>query len=243
VDFERLGLTYRAVRIERRMRQEDVARAARISRSDVSRMERGRGATVSFRTLDAVARALDIRLDVTVRWRGGDLDRLLGARHSAMHERAARMFDDAPAWVREAEATFAIFGERGSIDILAWHPGRRALLVVELKTEIVDVQALVAQVDRYRRLAPKVALARGWEAAAASCWVIVADSSTNRRREAAHRAMLRNAFPLDGRAMKGWLRDPVGRVAGLSFISYDRGVSGIRAPAAIRRVRPHGRRP
>jgi len=38
----------------------------------------------------------------------------------------------------------------------------------------------------------------------------------NRRRLAGHRAMLRNAFPTDGRTMRGWLREPAGPVAAWS---------------------------
>ena len=43
------------------------------------------------------------------------------------------------------EVSFSIYGERGVIDILAWHPGRRALLIIELKTDIVDVNELVGR--------------------------------------------------------------------------------------------------
>ncbi len=60
------------------------------------------------------------------------------------------------------EVSFAVYGERGVIDILAWHPGERALLVIELKTEIVDIQDLIGTVDRKRRLARVVARDRGW---------------------------------------------------------------------------------
>ena len=45
----------------------------------------------------------------------------------------------------------------------------------------------------------------------------------NRRHLARHRVMLRNAFPLDGRALQRWLRDPVcqgaGAVNGLAFLA------------------------
>jgi hypothetical protein len=59
-------------------------------------------------------------------------------------------------------------GERGIIDVLAWHAGRRCLLVIELKTELVDPAALLAQVDRYRRLALALARERGWGVAGAA---------------------------------------------------------------------------
>lgn len=34
------------------------------------------------------------------------------------------------------EVSFSIYGQRGVIDILAWHAATRSLLVIELKTEM-----------------------------------------------------------------------------------------------------------
>jgi hypothetical protein len=36
--------------------------------------------------------------------------------------------------------TFSIYGERGSIDLLAWHSETRTLLVVELKSELTSIE-------------------------------------------------------------------------------------------------------
>ena len=41
--------------------------------------------------------------------------------HAAMHEDVARLFATLPGWDEVPEVTFSEFGERGSIDILAWH--------------------------------------------------------------------------------------------------------------------------
>ena len=76
---------------------------------------------------------------------------MLNAGHAAMHEAAAREFDGT-AWRAAAEATFSIYGERGVIDILGFHPATGSLLVIELKTDLVDVQGLIGAVDRYRRI-------------------------------------------------------------------------------------------
>jgi hypothetical protein len=66
-----------------------------------------------------------------------------------------------PAWILAPEATFSIYGERGAIDILAWHPGRRVVLVIELKTDVVDLNELLGTLDRKRRLARTIASERG----------------------------------------------------------------------------------
>ena len=177
MEDDRLGSAIRAVRIRRGWRQIDLAAAARVSRSTISRMERGHVGSLSVDMLRSIAGALDVRVELRGRWRGGDLDRLLNARHSALHEVVARYLAGLPGWIREPEVSFAIYGERGVIDILAWHPGRRALLVIELKTDIADVNELVGTVDRKRRLAARVAHERGWDVGAeatVSVWVIVA---------------------------------------------------------------------
>ena len=64
-----------------------------------------------------------------------------------------------------------MYGERGVIDILCFHSPTGSLLVIELKTEIVDVQDLVGGVDRKTRLAARVATERGWIARSTACWV------------------------------------------------------------------------
>jgi transcriptional regulator with XRE-family HTH domain len=225
MDDMRVGAAFRAVRRRRGWRQQDVAERAGVSRPFVSLVERGHLDRVSLRTIRRIAAVLDIRIDLVARWRGGELDRLLGGRHSALAERVAAYLTGLPGWAVAPEVSFSIYGERGVIDILAFHEPTGTLLVIELKTAIVDVNELVGNADRKRRLAARVAAERGWHASSVSCWVIVETGSTNRRRISAHRTMLRAAFPQSGRTMHGWLRRPAGRVAGLSMWSSVNGRS------------------
>ena len=237
MDDQRFGSAIRSVRIKRGWRQLDLAQAAGVSRATISRLERGHPGSLSLKTIRRVSHALDIRVDLVARWRAGDLDRLVNARHSELHELVARMFrDQLPAWVLRPEVSFASYGERGVIDVLAWHPDRRALLVIELKTDIVDVNDLVGGVDRKRRLAGRVASDLGWSAETVSVWVIVAEGRTNRARIAAHGAMLRAAFPADGRSIRSWLRDPAGPVAALSIWHDAHGENVRSSRRPVRRV-------
>ena len=64
---------------------------------------------------------------------------MLNSKHSAMAETMTRWFGRQPGWVVRPEVSFSIYGERGVIDFIAWHAVRRALLLIELKTELVDV--------------------------------------------------------------------------------------------------------
>ena len=218
MDDQRLGSTIRAVRLKRGWRQVDLAARSRVSPATISRLERGHPGSLSLDIIRRVAAALDIRVDLVPRWRAGDPDRLLNAKHSQLHELVARWFDaELPVWVLAPEVSYAIYSERGVIDIVAWHPGRRAVLVIELKTDIVDVNQVIGKVGEKARLIRRIVKDRGWVPLTVSTWVIVAAGRTNRARLASHQAVLRAAFPTDGRGIRRWLADPVGSVAALSL--------------------------
>ena len=200
------------------------------------RIERGRLIGIPFGKVRRVAGALDARVDVVVRWQGGDLRRLISARHSQMHEVMTRFFQDLGGWIAEPEVSFSIWGERGIIDILAWHPTNRVLLIIELKTELIDVNELLGTHDRKRRLAATIAQERGLEPTAIGSWVVLADSRTNRRAVASHAATLRAKLPTDGRGIGSWLRNPTVPVNALSFLPSVHGLHLGDGAAPVKRV-------
>jgi hypothetical protein len=104
--------------------------------------------------------------------------------------------------------------------LLAWHQATGSLVVIELKTAIVDVDELIGTLDRKRRLAPRIAELRGWSAGQVSTWLLVADSKTNRRRVAEHRTLLTSGLPLDGRSLGSLFTRPErGAQSGIAFWS------------------------
>lgn len=236
MDDQKLGWTLRGIRIRKRWRQEDLAARAGFSRWLVMRIERGRLNGVPLGKLRAAAETLDARVDVHVRWQGGDLDRLINARHALMHEVMTTFFRDLGGWVTEPEVSFSIWGERGIIDILAWHPTNRILLIIELKTELVDISELLGTHDRKRRLAAKIGQDRGHEPTAIGTWVVLADSRTNRRAVASHAATLRTKLPTDGRGIESWLKAPKGAVDALSFLPSVQGMHLRGDAAPVKRV-------
>lgn len=159
---------------------------------------------------------------------------MVTARHSQLHEAFGRWISrGSVGWTVAPEVSFNIWGERGVVDLLLWHPVRRALVIVEFKTELADIGALIASMDIRRRLAREIAASRGWEPLVVATWVVVARSRTNERHLSAFRTMLRSAFPADGRRMLAWLRDPAGAVDGMSLWQGPESTS----PAPARRVR------
>lgn len=237
MDDVRIGAILRIIRIRRHLRQSDVARRARVSRQIVGRIEGGEMGRYPLGTVRAVAGALGVRLDVQARWQGAEVDRVLHSAHAELHESVAVVLGEIGGWVWRSEVTFSHFGERGVIDILAWHAETRSLLIIELKTELVDPQELVATMHRRVRLGRTIASEQGWDPATVSAWVVVRDTTTERRRLKRHGGLLRAAFPAEGRTMRAWLRQPRRAVSALSFWSIvtPGGASEIQGP--VRRVR------
>ncbi len=241
MDDQRVGAAIRAVRVRRGLRQADVASRARVSSSMVSLIERGHIGSASLNRLRSVASVLEIRLDVLVRWRGGDLDRLLSSKHAALTEDVAHWITGLSGWAVFPEVSFAYYGERGVIELLAWHASSRTLLVIEIKTEIVDLQEMLGTLDRKTRLALKVGQDRGWNPRAVATWLVVAEGTANGRHIANHPSLVRSALPASGFQMRNWLRRPSGAIHGCSFWSNSNRSGATRRLVASKRVRPSRR--
>lgn len=240
MDDLRLGTALRALRIRRRWRQVDLAARVGVSRATVYRLERGHVDVVSIAAVRKIARELDAWVDLTLRWQGGELERLVNARHSALHEAFARTLGTTPGWVFVPEVSFSIYGERGVVDVLGWHAATRAVLIVELKSDLVDIQEHLATLDRKVRLSPRIASERGWRADKVGAWLLLGAGRTNRRRIEAHRTLLRSSLPDDGRRASAWLRTPAGGLRALSQMPYAHEASVRPNTLGVKRVRSRG---
>lgn len=227
----------RAIRVRSRLTQRELSIAAAVPRSVVQVVEDGRLDRVRIGDLRRIAAGLDASVDLWLRWRGGDLPRLVNARHAALHEVVAGRYRGLSGWSYEPEVSFNEFGERGVVDGLAWHKESRSLVIHELKSELVDLSDLMATTDRKRRLAMRIVADRGWNPASVSLWIVVADGRTNRRTLARHAAVLRAKFPADGHAVGAWLRNPSGRLDALSFLPVASADGRPRGGGAVRMVR------
>ena len=74
------------------------------------------------------------------------LDRLLDEKHARSSARPS-ICSRHLGWVAEVEVSYSVYGERGSIDILAWQQTLAALLVIEVKSELVSVEATLRKLD------------------------------------------------------------------------------------------------
>ena len=235
MDALRIGRSLRALRIRRGWRQADVASMAGCSQRQVSRIELGAIDRTSLGTLEALALALGAQLDVRVRWRGEGLDRLLDEAHAALVDETVRRLVKL-GWMCEVEVSFSVFGERGSIDVMGWHPAALSLLVIEVKSLVPDAQAMISSLDRKARLAATVAKSRGWSAAHVGRLLVIGDSTTSRRRVTRFDALFATAYPHRRSAVFAWLRRPVGSLSGLIFLPDSRGGGARRPAAGLQRV-------
>ena len=186
MDDAALGAVVRSLRRRRGWRQTDLARLAGVSDTLIGLLEGGGAERLGVRRVRQVCAALDIRLGWDAGYRRAELAKLRDERHAALAEQLTRELQ-ARGWLVAPEVSFNEYGDRGRIDLLAYDPRSRTLLVVEIKTVLPDVQELLGGLDVKRRVAGKVARRMGWQAASVVPVIALAATTTNRRRIADHR--------------------------------------------------------
>ena len=140
------------------------------------------------------------------------------------------------------EASFNNYGERGRIDVIAYHPAARTLLVIEVKTLIVEVQSILGGLSVKERVAPSLARSLGWRPLVCVPALVVSESTTNRRRISEHERLFAR-FAIRGRSAVAWIRRPIGAPDGLLLLLKvpNRNQAGLRR-AGRQRVRLRGAR-
>jgi transcriptional regulator with XRE-family HTH domain len=219
------------------MSQTQVAVAAGLSRAVVSTIERGLLEDTSLRLMRRVAASLGISFEIEPRWRGAELATLLDERHARLVEMVVARLTRL-GWQVRAECTFSIWGERGAVDVLAWHPARRAVLCVEVKTKIADIQDLLSTMDRKRRLAPNIARAEGWSPLLVGSVLVVPSESWARHAVRRFDAVLATALPDRTSEVHAWLKMPNRDLRAIWFLFSDGRGSTKRAAGGSMRVRP-----
>jgi hypothetical protein len=197
--------------------------------SVVARLESGRLGPMRVGTLRVVTAAFGLSLDPVLRGLGADQDRLLDEGHAALLGTCSTWLTRI-AWLPAAEVSYSEYGERGSIDLLAWHEDSRSLLVIEVKTELASLEATLRKLDEKTRLARTIARRRDWDAKLVGRLLVLPEGRSQRRQVDRHDAVLDLAFPLRGRAVQAWCRDPSGPMSGLVFL---------RMPTTAAGHRPH----
>lgn len=229
-----LGRVLRALRRRRGWRQEDAAVRAGVHRSTWSLIERGHLDHLTFATARRCLEAVEAKLDLQPRWRGAELDRLLDEEHATLQAAWKERLEQW-RWTVVAEASFNYYGDRGRIDLLAWHPESQRLAVIEIKTEVADAQGLLGALNVKVRVASRVSLSLGWPRPTRVVPILIVRDTTTARDRVARLSPLFGAFTCRGRGGVSWLRRPTGDCAGILIFSDLRGANESR----VKRVGRH----
>jgi transcriptional regulator with XRE-family HTH domain len=218
MDDARLGRLVRALRQRRGWRKLDLARHAGVGMGTVANVELGRIGRMQISTLRTVLAPFGLSYESYVRGLGADEDRVLDEHHATLMGISASWLATC-SWEVRPEVSYSEFGERGSVDLLAWHASSASLLVIEVKTELASVEATLRKLDEKVRLAPAICARLGWRPTSVSRLVVLPDDRTQRRRVLAYASVLDRAYPARTREVRAWCRRPTGQIAGLMFLA------------------------
>ena len=220
MDDAKIGRALRQLRRRRGLRQKDVAALAGLAQQTISLIECGHAAAFTIDTVRRAFGALGASYEGLVVWRGGGLDRLLDERHAALVSATVARFS-ALGWEVAVEASYSIYGERGSIDVLAGHATTRSVLVVEVKSELISIEELGRKLDEKTRLARRQLCRErfGWPPTGVGRLLVLPDLDSARRAVARSAALLDGMFPARGPDVRQWLRRPGGDLNGILFVA------------------------
>ena len=228
-DDERLGRLVRLIRHRVEKTQLELAATAGVPLKNIKQIESGRADLVRLGRIRAVFEAVDGRARLVPWWNGAAADRLLDERHAAVGERAVRFINTLADWATEVEVTFAEFGERGSIDLLATNRRASTALVGEVKSAIGSLEETNRMLDVKARLAPTIVFKRqGWRPRVVARVLIVPRDMSIRRAIENHEATMRSSYPARSREVRAWLRKPSGPLRGIWFVSDGPNTTAIR---------------
>lgn len=201
----------RVVRDARRLigwSQRDLATRAGASQAAIWRLETDQPGRIDLTLVEGVMEALGLRATIGIEGRHlDDRRRQRDGVHAVVNGFTARRLDRL-GWATATEVQIGDQHPRGWIDLLAFRPADRALVVEEAKTEIPDMGGLQRSLSFYAREARAVAAGFGWPARSVTVLVVGLDSEAMVRRFADNRAIVEQAFPGSVPVMAAWLADP-----------------------------------
>jgi transcriptional regulator with XRE-family HTH domain len=196
----RIATICRDRRLALDLTQAEVAGALGISRSHYASIEQAR-TNPSLGLLDRIGTALGLELHIDAR----PVLIVLGSRvRDGVHARSvayvARRLVGA-GWIVRREVPFEDGRWRGWIDIMAFDPRTGWLLIIEVKTSIVDIGQVERQIDWYARSA-RLVIPTDWRVSRVCPWLLLLATAENDLVLARHRDAFAQTFPLRATEMR-----------------------------------------
>jgi transcriptional regulator with XRE-family HTH domain len=194
-----VGTMVRTLRTTIGWSQRELGRRATVSQSMVCVVERGGLHDLTFSTASTLLSAMGARLVVEVDAPYlGDRERQRDPAHARLGAHVVTRLRRA-GWQTRVEVEVGGDRSRGWIDLLAFHPVSRLLLVIELKTEIHDLGQIERSLGWYEREAWAAARRLGWRPTREMGCLLLLATEANDVRVATNRASIEAGFPLRAR--------------------------------------------
>lgn len=188
--------------------QEELADRAGCSQAAVSRLESGAPRRIDLVLVARILAALGVQADLSTQaMHLDDRRRQRDGVHARLNGYVARRLERW-RWLTATEVPIGDGAPRGWIDLLAFRPVDRALLVEESKTDIPDMGGMQRSLSFYQHGAWAAARSLGWNPRTSSVVVVALDSLAIAQRLSDNRDLVQRAFPAPIGGMAAWLRDP-----------------------------------
>ena len=188
--------------------QRELGRRSGVPQTAISRLEREGSASLTFGQLRRMTDALGVAVRFTfeapfLQDRVRQRDRV----HARCIAFVGRRMQ-ASGWELATEVEIYGRGSPGWIDVLAFHPRTRTLLVIEIKTEIHDFGQIQRTLAWYESNARRTARSLGWAPDRVCGALVVLATAAVDRRLRDNRDLLVLAFPGRIDALRAFVADP-----------------------------------
>jgi len=201
--------------------QRDLAQRATVSQASVWRLESGRGDELRLGVVVALVDALGGRFQPTLLPPALPEPRqsrdVVHARLVAYTARRLRR----EGWDVALEVELRTGRATGWIDVLAVRATDAACLVVEAKSELVDIGGALRQLGWYARDAWSAARARWWQPRTVTAALLLLDTQLNMAIVTAHAELMHGALPGRAPELLAWLRGTGPPVRGSALAMVD----------------------
>jgi transcriptional regulator with XRE-family HTH domain len=204
----RLGEIVREARRLAGWTQRELAARAATNQATVCRLERGRMTVLDVLIVERVLDALGMRASLGIEGRHlADRRRQRDPVHARINGFLAGQLTRR-GFSAALEVQIGDTSPRGWIDLLAYRPQDRALIVEESKGDLPDVGAFQRSLRFYERSALRVANGMGWRPTRVVVLAALLDSVTIADRLAENRELIQHGFPSPVERLLAWIDDP-----------------------------------